>query len=109
MKVLRTQLTLTASGANGSAVASGVTDHIVSGMVVAVHITRGAAATTDVDIKEKNESPAVPVLTATNAAAEAWYYPFNTDIPVYVSDTLEVTVAQANNNDAIVVTIVWCE
>jgi hypothetical protein len=111
MKVLRTKLTLTASGVDGSATASGVTDHIVSGMVAAVHIARGAAATTDVTIKENNEDPAVPVLTAADVAAAAWHYPVDTDsgLHVYVADYLEVTVAQANNDDEITVTIVWVE
>lgn len=111
MKVYRSKLTLTASGVDGAATASGTTNHIVNGMVSAVYIARGASATTGVVIQEKNESPPVPVLTVANAAAEDWYYPSDADsgLNIYVSDTLEVNVTGANNDDEIVVSILWCE
>lgn len=82
--------------------------------------TTAPASTIDVTIEEANEWPPLPVLTVANLAADAWYYPRITlhdtadasDLvgPVdyqSVADHLKLSLAGANDDDSILVTVVW--
>jgi len=104
-----------AAGGAGSATANATTDNVVSGRVLAVYLayTDTPPSTTDVTIEEAGKSPALPVLSVSDANSDGWFYPdvatVNSDVaPVYVDDHLEVTIAGANNGDGVTATIVWC-
>lgn len=119
--IRRTQVTVTAAGSAGAAVGSGETPHVVDGIVRAVHLNYSAsmAATSDVTIVEANESPAIQVLTVSNNATDGWYAPMaqavnqsgaaitNQGAAIVARDSLTVSVAQANDGDSVVVTVVW--
>lgn len=122
MAIQRLKVTVTgAAGGAGVATASATTSRIIAGLIRAVHLayTDSPPATTDVTIAEATNSPAMSVLTITNAAADGWVFPMaqadnqaGTDItgmgaPIAVSDYLTVTIAQANDADGVVATIVW--
>lgn len=116
MNIRRETVTVTgAAGGAGAATASGTTSNIVSGVVLAVYLEytdSPPAGTTDVTIEEATRSPALPVLTVSNAATDGWFYPdvasVNSDVkPVVVDDHLTVTIEQANNGDGVTATIVW--
>lgn len=122
MIVRRETVTVTgATGGAGVATATGKTVNAVEGEIVAIYLayTDSPPATTDVTIAEANESPAIPVLTVTDAATNGWFFPMwaadneagaaitNQGKPIVVADQLSVTIAQANNNDGITATIVW--
>lgn len=104
-----------ATGGTGSATASANTSNVVAGKVCAVYLEytdSPPAGSTDVTIEEAGQSPALPVLTVTNAATDGWFYPdvatVGSDVaPVYVNDHLTVTIAGANNGDGVTATIVW--
>lgn len=104
-----------AAGGAGSATASANTSNVISGKVCAVYLQytdSPPAGTTDVSIEEAGQSPALPVLTVTNAATDGWFYPdvttVNSDVaPVFVNDHLTVTIAGANDGDGVTATIVW--
>lgn len=115
MNVYRDTVIVTgATGGAGVATATATTSKVVEGKVVAVYLeyTDSPPATTDVTIQEAHESPAIPVLTVTNANTDGWFYPdqasVNSDVePVYTGDYLSVTIAQADNGDGVTATIVW--
>jgi hypothetical protein len=122
MAIQRLKLAVTgAAGGAGVATASATTSRIVTGVIRAVHLayTDTPPATTDVTIAEASQSPAMSVLTVSNAAADGWFFPMaqadnqvGADIsgmgtPIAVSDYLTVTIAQANDADGVVATIVW--
>jgi hypothetical protein len=121
--IKRTTVTVTgATGGAGSATANADTDIIVDGYIVAVYLEytdSPPGASTDVIIEEANNSPAVSVLTVTNAATDGWFYPraaavntagsaiTNSNEKIATSDYLNVSIAQANNDDGVTATIVW--
>lgn len=123
MAIRRTTITVTgATGGSGTATASAISSVVVSGLIRGVHIAytdSPPAGTTDVTIAEKNNSPAMSVLTVTNAATDGWFFPnaqadnqagadiTNHGQPIAVADYINVTIAQANNGDGCVVTLVW--
>lgn len=115
MPVYRETVTVSgAAGGSGAATATARTSRIVEGKVVAVHLsyTDSPPSTTDVTITEATNSPAAPVLAVSNANANGWFYPayasVATDaVPPWVADYLTVTIAQANNGDGVVATIIW--
>lgn len=125
MAIRRTTVEVTgATGGAGVATANDVTDEIVAGLIRGVYLAyvgSPPAGTTDVTIAEKHNSPAMPVLTVTNAATDAWFYPMaqadnqagaditNQGAPIAVADYLKVTIAQANDADGVTATIVWEE
>lgn len=106
-----------AAGSNGSATATGTSDVIVSGKFLGAYIKYNDTppATTDVTIKTKGDSPAVPSITLlavsdantsgiflvrkqavdTSAAAITGEY---VPIPVW-TDKIQVVIAQANAGD----------
>lgn len=120
----RTKVTVSASsGVNGSAIGSSATFRKINGVIDSIYIKRiaGAVATTDVVIQELNNDPPTPVLTVNNLAADGWYHPRKQlhevadgavidGIRDYVSiknDKVQVSIAQANTDTVIEVTIDW--
>lgn len=111
-----------ATGGAGVATAFAKTDKPVDGEVIGVYLAyqdSPPAGTTDVSIVEANNSPAQTVIVVSNAAADGWFYPLaagrnqagaaitDSGRPIKVSDTLKVTIAQANDGDGVVATIVF--
>lgn len=111
-----------ATGGTGTATAFALTDKPVDGEVIGVHLAykdSPPGATTDVSIVEASASPAQSVLAVSNAATDGWFYPLaagvnqagaaitNSGRPIKVSDTLKVTIAQANDGDGVTATIVF--
>ncbi len=123
MAIRRTTITATgATGGAGTATANATSSVVIEGHIRGVHLAyldSPPAGTTDVTIAEKNNSPAMPILTVSNAATDGWFYPMaqaknqaGTDITgmgelIAVADYVIVTIAQANNADGVTATIVW--
>jgi hypothetical protein len=123
MAIRRTTITVTgATGGAGAATATANSDAPVCGIIMAVHLAytdSPPAGTTDVTIAEATNSPAMSVLTVTDGATDGWRFPMaqavsqagatltNQGYPIAVSDYLKVTIAQANDADGVVVTIVY--
>lgn len=123
MAIIRETVAVTgATGGAGAATATANTSKVVEGEIVAVHLEyldSPPAGSTDVTIEEAGESPALPVLTVTNAATDGWFHPqwaadneagagiTNHGVPIRVADHLSVTIAQANDGDGVNATIVW--
>lgn len=116
-----------AAGSNGSATNNGTSTHIVNGEICSIGVTYGDSppASTDVTIATTGDhGPALTILTLTNANTDGWFLvrhllddPAGADITydgteeVYgkaaVSDTIKVTIAQANANDTAEVVILY--
>jgi hypothetical protein len=121
--IQRQTITVTdATGGAGVATANTVSTTPISGVIMAVYLEytdSPPAATADVTIAENTNSPAMSVLTVTNGDTDGWRFPMaqadnqaGTDItnqgaPIAVNDYLKVTIAQANNDDGVIATIVW--
>ena len=119
--------TITLVGADGSAAGNAQTPAPVVGRVLAIHINHssGGAATSDVTIATV-ESPTTTILTITDSATDAWYYPRaqvhgvtgtaltmdGTRLLVEslaVSDYIKATVAQGDSAETVDVTILYEE
>lgn len=125
MAIRRTTITVTgASGGSGTATANAISKEPISGEILAVHLKytdSPPVGTTDVTIAEANNDPAVSVLAITNGATDGWRFPRAAVVDtagaavtgavqnVPISDYLKVTIAQANDNDGVIATIVWRE
>lgn len=119
----RTTIAVTgAAGGAGVATANNTSTTPIDGIIRAIYLAyvgSPPAATADVTIAEANNSPAMPILTITNAATDDWFFPMaqadnqvGTDITnqgtyIPVSDNVIVTIAQVNNDDGVTATIVW--
>jgi len=120
MAIRRSTVTITTVGANGSATGTGITKAI-DGEITAIYIDyTSQPVTTDVTIVEKDQSPAVAVLSVSNTGTDAWYYPMHpahkstdgtafTDIglPIKVADQLLITVSQGDSAQTVAVTVIW--
>jgi hypothetical protein len=121
--VRRTTITVTgATGGPGVATANTTSNEAINGVIRAVYLQytdSPPAGTTDVTVAGAT-SPALPILTVSNAATDGWFYPMwqaddaadatditNQGAPVVVDDQIKVTIAQANNDDGVVATIVY--
>jgi hypothetical protein len=124
MAIRRTTVTVTgAAGGAGAATANAISTHVVNGLVLAVYVeyTDSPPVTTDVTIVEANNSPAMPILTLTDNATPGWYQPMadaedisgaaigNLVQQIAINDYIKATIAQANDGDGCVVTVVWME
>jgi hypothetical protein len=123
MALNRTTITVTgATGGAGVATANESSSVVVSGRIYAVYLEytdSPPAATTDVTLAEGTNSPAMSVLAITNAATDGWFFPMaqaqttaaaditNQGTPIVVNDHLKATIAQANNDDGVTVTVYW--
>ena len=116
--------TITASGTNGSATGSDTTNETITGKVMGIYIDYGAgqATTTDVVIATAS-APVVTILTVTNSATDAWYYP-RTQVhgsagsgltydgtrvviePMAINDRVSVSVTGANDTKTVQVSLV---
>lgn len=110
-----------ATGTNGSATASGVSTTPIDGVIMAVYVEYldSPPNTTDVEIVEAYNSPAMSILTLSNANTDGWFYPYAatvdqtgqanaaSDEPIPVSDNVAVNVTGANAGDSVSVTVVW--
>lgn len=108
-----------AAGSSGSATATATSDEVINGLILAVHLkyTDSPPLTTDVTIAEAINSPAMPILTVTDAATDAWFQPMaavedtagaavtNAVQQIPVCDKIKVTVAGANAGDGVIVTL----
>jgi len=111
MTIRTQQVTLTPVGVAGSATANGQTG-VISGYVVAVHLEfTTQPATADVTIATVN-APIKTILTITDSATDAWYYPRHLvhgetgtaltgtaggdRTPIPVDDHIKVTIAQGD-------------
>lgn len=110
-----------AAGGAGVATVS-VTVPRIRGEVIAVYLSyldSPPAGTTDITLVEKNNSPAMSILSVTNAATSGWFFPravpvsqanaaiTDGHVRVPVDDELTLTIAQANDGDGITATIVY--
>lgn len=123
MAIYRETVTVTdAAGGAGVATAYGITKRVVDGEIIAIYLAytdSPPAGTTDVIIAEAGNSPAIPILTVSDAATDGWFYPMaqaqnqagaditNQGRPIKVADHVKVTIQQANNDDGVTATIVW--
>ena len=116
---------ITVSGSTGGAGVSTATadsDVIINGIITAVYLEyTGAppAGTTDVVLVEANNDPAMAILTVTNAATDGWFAPVHEAIAVSdaaatavgmfvaVNDYIMATITGANDDDGVIVTIVY--
>ena len=124
MAIRRVQITTSvASGGAGSASAAGVSASPINGIILAIHLAGSDSPpnTTDVTIAEKHNSPAMPILTVTNFAADGWYQPLaqaddtagatftGAGVDVPMCDHINLSIAQANNGDGMTATIYYVE
>ena len=106
-----------AAGGAGVATATGVSTHVVSGLLIGAYILYNGsppAGTTDVTIATQGTTPAPPaynLLVVTDAATDGWFYPrVNAHdtaaaaqstvwelLPIH--DIVSVTIAGANDDD----------
>lgn len=123
MAIQRTQVTATgATGGSGTATATAVTDVVVEGYPLAVHLAylgSPPSGSTDVTLTEAANAPAMPILAVSNAATDGWFPVLaqaknqaGADITgmgtrIAVADYVRVTIAQANDNDGVTATLVW--
>lgn len=120
------QLTVTAAGSAGSATGSATTGKPLAGKLLAVHLDYSAsmAATSDVTLTCTIQGKALTLLTVSDNATDGWYFPrtqADSDagagltfdgtrvVPVAfpLAGYVSAAVAQANANDAAVVTLVY--
>ena len=117
--------TITVSGLTGGAgvsTANTTSANILNGIVRAIYLEYTGsppAGTTDVTIAGANNDPANAILTLTDAATDGWFYPMgaavnnanaaitNQGAAVPVDDYVKVTIAQANDADGVIATILY--
>lgn len=122
MAIRQTTIAVTgATGGAGVATATGYSDGVVDGEIVALHFAYldTPPATTDVTITESGVSPAQTIITVSDAATDGWFYPMaqavnqanaaitNQGRPIRVAGQLKAVIAQANNGDGVTVTVRW--
>jgi len=116
---------ITVSGSTGGAgvsTATTTTDKVIRGWITAIYLEYTGsppAATTDVTIAEAIVDDPQTILTITNGATDGWYYPlhqaqdetgtdlFGTGMPIIVADKIIATIAQANDDDGVIVTLIY--
>jgi hypothetical protein len=115
--------TITASGTNGSATGSLTTNETIAGKVIGIHIDYGAGQASTTDVVVSTVSPAVTILTVTDSATDAWYYPRvqvhgstgsvltydgtrAVSNPIAINDRVTVSVTGANDEKTVQVTLV---
>ena len=115
-----------AAGGSGAATVNASSAHPIVGEIVAVHLSYQDSPpnTSDVTLAEANNSPAMTVLSVANANTSGWFFPraavhdtagaartydgsnaVSDRIPVH--DHLKLTIAQADNGDGVIATILW--
>lgn len=121
--IRRETITVTgAAGGAGVATANTTSTVVINGIIRAIYLAYTGsppAGTTDVTIVGAS-SPALAILTVSDAATDGWFYPMwqaddaadgsditNQGTPVVCDDRITVTIAQANNDDGVVATIVY--
>lgn len=120
--IRRETITVTgAAGGAGLATANTTSTVTINGIIRAIYLEytdSPPAGTTDVTIAGAT-SPALEILTVSNAATDGWFYPMwqavnnsnatitNQGSSVAVDDQIKVTIAQANNSDGVIATIVY--
>lgn len=123
MSIYRETVRVTTNTAGaGSATGTAKTSKVVEGKVKAVYMDHDSSAPASVDltIAESGQTPALPILSVSNANTDAWIFPMqqakdaasgsaitNQGADVVAADHLAVTIAQANNSQVFDVTIVW--
>lgn len=117
----RTIAVTAATGGAGVATANTTTDEKINGEIYAVYLLyvgSPPAGTTDVTIATV-AAPTVPLLTVTNAATDAWFYPMaqaqtnaaasitNQGRAYVIDDQIKVTIAGANDADGVTATVLY--
>jgi hypothetical protein len=112
---------LTATGGAGAATAT-ATSSPINGIIRAVYLDYqdSPPGTTDVTLVEDGTAPVQTVLSVANAATDGWFYPMaqgvlnstgaaitNQGTLVVVNRPLTLTIAQANNDDGVIATIIY--
>jgi hypothetical protein len=112
---------LVAAGGSGAATKTAYSDQKANGRIVAVYLDYqdSPPGTTDVTLAPKN-FPGTPILYKADYATDAWFYPVvqavkNTDATTFtgiakeiaVNDYLALTIAQANNGDGVIATVLY--
>ena len=110
---------LTASGSAGAAVGTVTSSRPLVGYVQAIHLNYGGTpTTTDVTIATEH-SPTMTLLSVSNNVTDGWYYPRtalqNTaggvvdymPAPMPICDYVQATVAQADDDDTLDVTVLF--
>jgi len=111
---------VTATGTAGAATGSQDSDGAIRGHLYAMHLDYGASVTTTTDITISLSSPSLTVLTTTNSATDAWYYPAaaqtgaggsgtGTYDRLPISGRLTAAVAQSTSGTPLTVTVWWGE
>ena len=110
-----------AAGGAGVATANTTTNEKLNGELFAIYLEyldSPPAGTTDVTIATV-ASPATTLLTISNAATNAWFYPMaqaqtnagasitNQGRAYVLDDQVKVTIAQANNGDGVNATLLY--
>lgn len=110
-------------GGSGTASATANSSNVISGIIRGIHIEYVGTPpnTTDVTIAGITP-PSQPILTVSNNATSGWFYPkalaIETDgstisggwyTDIVVNDKVSVSVAQANDDDSVIVTILYSQ
>lgn len=121
--LLRTDLKVTCNSAGaGLATGTAISRQPVNGMILGVYLdaASGAPASVDLDVREaKPVSPKV-ILVKSNVNTDQWFQPRDPihlasngsaitggSSPIFVNDSIIVTIAQANNGQVFDVSIQW--
>ena len=116
--------TITVSGSTGGAgvsTANATSINILNGLIRAIYLehTGTPPSTTDVTIAGATKDPASAIMTITDTPVDGWLYPMgaavnnveaaitNQGAPIPVDDYVKVTIAQANDADGVIVTILY--
>ena len=113
-------VTVSATGAAGSATGSGSSTIAVRGHLMAIHLDFTASISTTTDTAITLASPSLAVLTITDSATDAWYYPVVTQT-IYSGGTiadwdalpingpLDIAVSDTTSGTVVIVTFWWGE
>lgn len=125
--IRRETITVTgATGGPGAATANTTSSNIINGTIRAIYLAytdSPPAGSTDVTVAGAGlatGSVEIAILIVSNAATDGWFYPMwqaddgadgsditNQGTPIVCDDYVKVTIAQANNGDGVVATILY--
>ena len=113
-------VTVSATGGAGAATGSGSSTIAVRGHLMAIHLDFTASISTTTDTAITLASPSLAVLTITDSATDAWYYPVVTQT-IYsggtiadwdalpVNGPLDIAVSDTTTGTVVIVTFWWGE
>ncbi len=122
MALHREEIVVTGTtGGAGTSTANKTSTKVVRGWIVGVYIQYDGSppATSDVTIVGADITPAQDIITVTDANTDDWFHPLHQaqdesganltgqGVPIIVAERIKVTLAQANDDDGVTVTILY--